>query len=62
MWTYEDVSNVSIRVYMGLTALGCIESGIRSCERDVILDLCGYCTVEFDAPVTLREGGYTVSW
>lgn len=55
LWTYENATDVDVRVYVGLTNPDDPESGTIACEQRSRLDF-GYHTLELDSPVSVSEG------
>lgn len=55
LWTYENATDVDVRVCVGLTDPDDPESGTLACEQRSRLDF-GYHTLELDSPVSVSEG------
>lgn len=55
LWTYENATDVDVRVYVGLTDPDDPESGTLACEQRAQMEM-GCRTLKLDSPVTLSEG------
>lgn len=55
LWTYENATDVDVRVYVGLADPDDPESGTLACEQRSRLDF-GYHTLELDSPVSVSGG------